>query len=103
MEDAMLLEKVSVVAPELWEPRRRYRTKKRDAYLREHRGVDPVLLAIELGVTERFVRIMSASSAPESASKTQERETGHAIHDRPTIARSRLCPRELWPGSQTFR
>src|SRR5271166_5483091 len=49
--------KVRVHAPELFERRLTWRTPKREAYLRAHVGVDPALLAIDLGVTERTVRL----------------------------------------------
>jgi hypothetical protein len=48
-----------VRAPELFEPNRPYlRNKKRNAYLRQNYGVDTAMLAADLGVTERFVRLL---------------------------------------------
>jgi hypothetical protein len=47
---------VKVFAPELFEPRKQYRSKQRDAYFRENQGIDPTILADELGWTEMFVR-----------------------------------------------
>jgi hypothetical protein len=46
-----------VYAPDLWEPKPRYRTKGRDEHLRENCNVDPAMLAEDLGVTEGFVRM----------------------------------------------
>ncbi len=43
-----------VHAPDLFEPRSPFR--KRDGFFRANAGVDPAILAAELGVTERFVR-----------------------------------------------
>jgi len=53
----MVSEKPSVRAPEFWEPRPAYRTKQRDAYFRQTRGIDPAILADELGLNEAFVRM----------------------------------------------
>jgi hypothetical protein len=47
-----------VFAPELFEPRRRYRNPAREAFLRQNVGIDPAVLAMTLGVTERFVRML---------------------------------------------
>jgi hypothetical protein len=52
-----MLVETKVHAPELYEPRRNYRSKQRDAYFRENRGIDAAILADELGVTERFVQM----------------------------------------------
>ena len=46
---------VVVIAPELYEPKLRYRTKKRDNELRERADIDPAIIAEELGLTERYV------------------------------------------------
>jgi hypothetical protein len=48
---------VKVFAPELFEPRCNYRSKERDAFFRENRGIDAAILADELGVTERYVQM----------------------------------------------
>jgi hypothetical protein len=47
---------MTVIAPDLYPRKRpdRY-TPERDAFLREHPGVDPKILADHLGVSERFV------------------------------------------------
>jgi hypothetical protein len=42
-------------APELYEPKRIWRTKSRDEFFRKNYGIDPAILADELGLTERFV------------------------------------------------
>lgn len=44
----------AVRAPELFEPKTR--PSKHDAFLRAHIGIDPAILASDLGVSERFVR-----------------------------------------------
>ena len=46
-----------VHAPELFEPRRRYRSRERDQYLREHSSVDPAILGEQLGLHESTVRM----------------------------------------------
>lgn len=47
----------NVHAPELYSPlwNPRGRTPERDAYLRENHFVDPAILAIDLGLTARFL------------------------------------------------
>ena len=47
---------VKVHAPEFWVPKALGLTQKRQAILRENFGVDPAILAIELGVKESTVR-----------------------------------------------
>lgn len=52
----------NVHAPELYEPvwrnrQGRHRTPARDRFFRENWGVDPAMLADELGLSERFVRM----------------------------------------------
>ena len=49
---------VRVYAPELFERKydKYHPWKRRDAYFRATAGVDPAILAAELGVSERFVR-----------------------------------------------
>jgi hypothetical protein len=44
-----------IYAPDLYEPKRIWRTKIRDDFLRKYTGIDPAILADELGLTERFV------------------------------------------------
>jgi len=48
---------ISVHAPELYAAvwKCKGRTPERDAYLRENRFVDPVILAADLGLTPRFI------------------------------------------------
>jgi hypothetical protein len=48
---------VKVHAPELWEPKPYWLTSERAAFLRSHAGVDPALLAEELGVKESTIRL----------------------------------------------
>jgi len=49
--------KSKIVAPELYSRKKpAMYTPERDKFLRDHAGVDPMLLAEEMGVTERFVR-----------------------------------------------
>ncbi len=45
-----------VHAPELFEPRIAKRHRRHEAYLRAHLGVDPAILAAELGISEVSVR-----------------------------------------------
>jgi hypothetical protein len=45
----------TIHAPDFYEPRKNWRTKKRDEFLRENVGIDPAILADGLGVSERFV------------------------------------------------
>jgi len=45
----------TIHAPDFYEPRKKWRTKKRDEFLRENVGIDPAILADGLGVSERFV------------------------------------------------
>ncbi len=45
----------TIHAPDFDEPRRKWRTKKRDEFLRENVGVDTAILADGLGVSERFI------------------------------------------------
>ncbi len=47
-----------VRAPELFEPKRWYRNRRRDAFLRKNAGVDPAILAAELRLTVGFVRML---------------------------------------------
>jgi len=48
----------TVFAPELFEPKRQYRNKKRDDFLRANVGVDPALLADTLGLKEATIRMI---------------------------------------------
>jgi hypothetical protein len=45
----------TIHAPDFYEPRKKWRSKKRDEFLRENVGIDPAVLADGLGVPERFV------------------------------------------------
>ena len=45
----------SIRAPELYPRKQKWRTKERDEYLLQNKGIDPVLLAEDLGVSESFV------------------------------------------------
>ena len=46
----------NVRAPELYEPKVAKRHRRHEAYLRAHQGVDPAIMAIELGISEVSVR-----------------------------------------------
>jgi len=48
---------IIVYAPDLFKRKRIWpgMTKERDAYLREHFGIDPAVLAMALGLTEEFI------------------------------------------------
>lgn len=46
---------MKILTPDLYRKRSHLDNKKRDAYLREQAGIDPALLAHELGVSERFI------------------------------------------------
>jgi hypothetical protein len=45
----------TIHAPVFYEPSRKWRTKKRDEFLRENVGIDTAILADGLGVSERFI------------------------------------------------
>jgi len=47
----------SVRAPELFARKGSRTQTKHDALLRERVGIDPAIIAAELGITERFIRI----------------------------------------------
>lgn len=49
---------VQVHAPELFEPRQNYITPERKKYLFANQGVDPALLAGDLGISEARVRLI---------------------------------------------
>jgi hypothetical protein len=49
---------VQVHAPELYEPRQAYITPARKQYLLANRGVDPAMLAEDLGISEARVRLI---------------------------------------------
>jgi hypothetical protein len=45
----------AIHCPDFYEPKRKWRTKKRDEFIRENIGIDPAILADGLGLSERFV------------------------------------------------
>jgi len=71
---------MSVRAPDLFERRAPIQQTKHDAALRAAIGVDPAILAADLGVSERFVLrrqrklgLRSCRHAPRKADKERER------------------------------
>jgi len=46
-----------VVCPEMLPKKSIYKNEKRDSYLRENAMIDPAILAAELGLSERFVKM----------------------------------------------
>jgi hypothetical protein len=45
----------TIHCPDFYEPKKKWRTKKRDEFIRENVGIDPAILANGLGLSERFV------------------------------------------------
>ena len=45
----------TIHAPDFYEPKKKWRTKKRDKFLRENVGIDPAILAYDLGASASFV------------------------------------------------
>jgi hypothetical protein len=72
-------EAVSVRAPELFARKEPVTRTKHDALLRERAGIDPAIIAAELGVTERFIWIRQrklglrkCTYAPRKADRLRE-------------------------------
>lgn len=70
---------MSVRAPELFERRAPIQQTKHDAVLRASVGVDPAILAADLGVTESFIRrrqrklgLRPCTHAPRKADRGKE-------------------------------
>jgi hypothetical protein len=45
----------TIHCPDFNEPKKKWRTKKRDEFIGENVGIDPAILADGLGLSERFV------------------------------------------------
>ena len=45
----------TIHCPDFYEPKKKWRTKERDEFIRENIGIDPAILADGLGLSERFV------------------------------------------------
>ena len=83
----------TIHAPDFYGPRRKWRTKKRDEFIRENVGIDTAILADGLGVSERFIisyqRKLGVRRFVEDA---DFRPLDVLVHDR---QERRLLPRKI--------